>query len=290
LGRSSRVPEPKTQAPDPSVLERYHSEGGAFDKRPEHAPTPVPPRVAAAPAVLAPPARRRSQERQAKRTPAAKLVAIGSTPPLVMEQYRRLAATLHDLQVERGLKTLVVTSALPHDGKTITAANLALTLSESYDRRVLLIDADLRQPSLHKVLGVANGAGLGEAIHSPSKAPQLVEVSTKLTLLPGGQPDPNPLTTLSSEHLRALLEDFASRFDWVILDVPPVGLLPDGLILTRITGACIFVIRAGATPFAAAERAISELGRECIIGTVLNGVDEKAIPSTKYGEYSYAGH
>src|SRR6187455_1748560 len=92
LGRSSRVPEPKTQAPDPSVLERYHSEGGAFDKRPEHAPTPAPPRVAAPPAVLAPPVRRRTKVRPAGRTPAAKLVAIGSTPPLVMEQYRRLAA------------------------------------------------------------------------------------------------------------------------------------------------------------------------------------------------------
>jgi capsular exopolysaccharide synthesis family protein len=275
--------EPGTITPDPKVLERYQSEGPVARKRepipatPSRATSPPPPAVAPAP-------KRRSNVRSIEGMADGKLLA-GNPQPLVVEQYRRLAATLHDLQIEKGLKALVVTSALPHDGKTLTAANLALTLSESYARRVLLIDADLRQPSLHKVFDVPNGAGLSEAIQSTSRALPLVEFSPSLTLMPGGRPTSNPLAALSSDRMRLLLEDVAERFDWVLLDAPPVGLLPDGLILGRLTGACVLVIRAGATPFEAVERAVAELGRESIIGTVLNGVDEGTIPSSHYDEY-----
>src|SRR5512144_1307828 len=88
-----------------------------------------------------------------------KLVVSRDVPALAIEQYRRLAAALHEAQAAHGLKSLIVTSALPLDGKTLTAINLALTLSESYGRRVLLIDADLRRPSLHKAFGLVNHVG-----------------------------------------------------------------------------------------------------------------------------------
>ena len=89
-----------------------------------------------------------------------KLVVSSQTSPVAVEQYRRLAATLHGIQGERGLKTLLVTSAVPQEGKSLTVANLALTLSESYKRRVLLIDADLRRPSIHGLFGLPNVTGL----------------------------------------------------------------------------------------------------------------------------------
>src|SRR4051812_47723561 len=81
---------------------------------------------------------------------------LSHADPVAVEQYRRLAATLHELQAAHGVKTLMVTSAVPREGKTLTISNLALTLSESYGRRVLLIDADLRRPSIHEVFGVPN--------------------------------------------------------------------------------------------------------------------------------------
>jgi capsular exopolysaccharide synthesis family protein len=281
-GAEPEPPEARTRTPDPLVLERYRSELQTPKEPRPGLPLspPSPPIVHAVP-------RRRAQAQSylLENLTEPKLVVNGSATPLVREQYRRLAASLHSLQVERGLKTLVITSALPHDGKSLTLANLALTLSESYARRVLLIDADLRQSSLHRLFGVANGAGLSEAIQFPSRTPATLEISANLTLLPGGQAIANPLAALSSERMRSLLEELAAKFDWVLLDAPPVGLLPDGLILTRMTGACVLVIRAGATPFAAVERAISELGRECIIGTVLNGVDDGSFPSSQYGEY-----
>lgn len=204
------------------------------------------------------------------------------------EQYRRLAATLHEAQAEKGLKTVMVTSAVPREGKTLTTVNLAYTLSESYGRRVLLIDADLRRPSIHDVLGLRNDrGGLSDVLRSDRLEAPTIQVTPRLSVLLSGRPDQNPLAGLSSERMRALLADAGSRFDWVLLDTPPVGLLTDAQVLGRIAQAAIFVIRAGSTPFAAVQRAIDDLGRDCVIGTVLNGVDEGSLPESSY---DYSGY
>ena len=212
---------------------------------------------------------------------------VNSTADFVgVEQYRRLAASLHDAQTTQGLRVVTVTSALPRDGKTLTAVNLALTLSESYSRRVLLIDADLRRPSVHQVLGIRNRAGLNEVLHGEVQELPLVALSATLSVLTSGRTRSTPLAGLASQRMGTLLDDCASRFDWVLLDVPPVGLLADAQILGRLTGAVILVIRAGATPYALVERAITQIGRESIIGTVLNGVeDTSSYAKAYYGDY-----
>ena len=212
---------------------------------------------------------------------------VSSTADFVgVEQYRRLAASLHDAQATQGLRVVTVTSALPRDGKTLTAVNLALTLSESYSRRVLLIDADLRRPSVHQVLGIRNRAGLNEVLHGEVQELPLVALSATLSVLTSGRTRSTPLAGLASQRMGTLLDDCASRFDWVLLDVPPVGLLADAQILGRLTGAVILVIRAGATPYALVERAITQIGRESIIGTVLNGVEEtSSYAKAYYGDY-----
>jgi capsular exopolysaccharide synthesis family protein len=215
-----------------------------------------------------------------------KLMVGAQNHPMSLEQYRRLAATLHDAQVDKGLKAVVITSAVPKEGKTLTAVNLALTFSESYGRRVLLIDADLRRPSVHDVLGIPNTRGLSDVLAADRIELPTVDVSPLLAVLPSGHPDQSPLAGLSSERMRILLEEVASRYDWVILDTPPLGLLSDATLLTRLTQAAVFVIRAGSTPHAVIDRAITDLGREYVIGTVLNGVEEDAIPvKGYYGDY-----
>ena len=203
----------------------------------------------------------------------AKLVS-SKTDFVGLEQYRRLAAFLHDAQLANGLRVVTITSALPRDGKTLTTVNLALTLSESYSRRVLLIDADMRRPSVHSVLGVNNSTGLNDVLRGETQELPLVVVSPTLSVLTSGGSQSTPLAGLASNRMRMLLDDCASRFDWVLLDVPPVGLLADAQILGHLTGAVILVIRAGSTPHAVVERAIAQIGRESIIGTVLNGVEE----------------
>jgi capsular exopolysaccharide synthesis family protein len=216
----------------------------------------------------------------------AKLVGGTDISPVAAEQYRRLAASLHQLQMESGLKTLMVTSAMPREGKTLTVTNLALTLSESYRRRVLLIDADLRRASIHQVLRLPNTVGLSEALRSDRGEPQLLQVSPMLSVLTAGQVDADPMGALTSERMAALLNEWSAAFDWVLLDAPPVGLMPDGNVLARLTKAVVFVIAAGSTPHRIIERAITELGRDYVVGTVLNRIDEQQLPATgEYREY-----
>ncbi len=212
----------------------------------------------------------------------ARLVT-GGPGGVPVEQYRRLAAVLHEVQLQQGLKTLTLTSALPHEGKTLTVVNLALTLSESYARRVLIIDADLRWPSVHTVLGIDNrhwpqrSAPPGGGLDLPIR-----RVLPRLSVLPAGRPGPTPLAALTSARMGALIEECAKQFDWVLLDTPPVGLMPDAQVLARLTRAVVLVIAAGATPAAAVKRAVEELGPDAIIGTVLNRVDERQIPEAGY--------
>ena len=224
----------------------------------------------------------KSRTRPARHIDAQARLVTGTSSTVSIEQYRRLAATLHEAQVASQLKTVMITSALPSEGKTLTTVNLALTLSESYGRRVLVIDADLRGPSLHTALGVPNGRGLGEALRDNSEL-SFVHVSDGLTILPAGTPGPTPLGGLTSGRMAQILEDCASAFDWVLIDTPPIGVLPDAQVLARQVGAVLFVVDAGATPAAAVERAVAELGgSEAIFGFVLNRVEERRIPSANY--------
>ncbi len=203
---------------------------------------------------------------------------------LLVEQFRRLAGTLHDTQANSGIRTIMVCSAAAGDGKTLTALNLALVLSESYLRRVLLIDADLRRPSLGDIADVTGCTGLSDALKAPAEQKlALVQLTPRLTLLPAGRPDSDPLGGLTSPRMQRILEDAAAAFDWVILDAPPVGPLADATLLSRIADGTLFVVRAGRTHYSLVQRGIEALGRERILGVVLNGVER--MPDHSYERY-----
>jgi capsular exopolysaccharide synthesis family protein len=212
-----------------------------------------------------------------------RLAALAADEPQLVEQFRRLAATLIHNQRSAPLKVVMVTSAAPEEGKTMTAVNLALVLSESFRRRVLLIDADLRRPKITDVASVS-GDGLSEALKAaePRKVP-LIGVSEMLTLLPSGHRDPNPLSGLTSPRMQQLLHEASATFEWVIVDTPPVAAAADTSLLCAMADAAVLVVRAGQTPYEAVQRAIDTIGRERIIGVVLNGVDRDVVPS--YGSY-----
>lgn len=217
-----------------------------------------------------------------------KLIGSPDTPGVVVEQYRRLASMLHELQVDTGLKTMMVTSALPREGKTLTVTNLALTLSQSYRRRALLVDADLRRPTLHEIFRLPKTVGLSEALRSGSR-PHFLELSPLLSILPAGELAGDPLAALSSTRLSELVEQCATAFDWVLFDAPPAGLMPDGSLIARVVKAVVFVIGAGIAPQRVIERAIEDIGREQIVGTVLNRIDERQLHATHAydGYYGY---
>jgi len=202
----------------------------------------------------------------------------------LIEQFRRLAATLHHAHINSGLGSLMVTSALPGDGKTLTSINLALVLAESYRYNVLLIDADLRRPSIPQVVDLAQGSGLSEALRAQTEQKlALVAMTSRLTLLPAGQPIANSIAALTSPRMRQILDEASRRFDWVILDAPPVGPTTDARILAQMVGGTLFVLRAGRTPHRDVKNAIDTIGREQILGIVMNGV----VPGAAQSEYYY---
>ena len=240
------------------------------------------------PAVEPAPPRRAEMRPRDNEYLAARLIT-GRLSSVSLEQYRRLAAVLHEAQVQGNLKTVMVTSALPGEGKSLTVANLAHTLSGSYGRRVLVVDADLRAPNVHRIFGIRNTGGLGDALRNGRHGLPYVDISDRLSVLTAGRPGPAPLADLISDRMGDVIRESASRFDWVLIDTPPVGLLADAQVLARLAGAVVLVISAGSTPRSAVERAVLELGPNSIIGTVLNRVEDRRIPEANYyGDY-YGG-
>ena len=217
---------------------------------------------------------------------AEKLVITPATAPISIEQYRRVSAVLHLTQIENGTKIIMVASALPGEGKTLTATNLALTLSESYQRSVLLVDADLRRPTIHELFRLPNVTGLNDGLKSQEdRKLAIVQHSQHLSILTAGRPDPDPMSGLSSDRMRRVLAEASARFDWVVLDTPPIGLLPDAHLLSSMVDGIVLVVRAGHTPYAPVQRAVQALGRDRILGVVLNRVQETA---REYGDEYYA--
>ena len=215
-----------------------------------------------------------------------RLVVHENAEPVAVEQYRKVAAILHQSQMEKGNKVVMIASAQAAEGKTLTAANLALTLSESYRRRVLLIDADLRRPSLNRLFGLPHASGLSESLKAPGDRPlQLLTISPSLALLPGGRPDDDPMSGLTSGRMQQIIEQAASEFDWVILDTPPVTLLTDTHLLAAMVDSAVLVINAGSTPCGLVQQTIESIGREKIVGVVLNRVEASALKAASYDQY-----
>jgi protein-tyrosine kinase len=219
-----------------------------------------------------------------------KVVIDQGMDPASREQYRRLAAGLHAAQATSGLKVVMMASAVASEGKSLTSSNLALTLSESYRRNVLLIDGDLRRPSLHTIFGLESRPGLSEGLLAPDdrKLP-LRRVSSRLTVLTAGAPTSDPTGALTSDRMLRLIEEARAAFDWVIIDTPPIGLLSDASLLFQISDAAILVVRAGVTPYDLVQRAIAALGKDRILGVVLNQAEQPNAAGYKYHNYYQSG-
>lgn len=205
---------------------------------------------------------------------------------LATEQYRKLAAGLHQAQSERGVKLVLVTSPNPGEGKSLTTANLALTLSESYQRRVLLVDADLRRASQHEIFGVDCDSGLSEGLGRASalRLP-VIEITPRLSLLTSGRPMADPTTALSSALMQEVLETARASYDWTIVDTAPVGMLTDAKLLAAMVDGVVLVIEAGVTAYQDAERAIDAVGRDRVFGVVLNRFTSTSRDAKYYQSY-----
>jgi len=219
---------------------------------------------------------------------ATKTVVDESMMPVSREQYRRLAAALHQAQRTNGCKVVMVASAAVGEGKTLTAANLALTLSESYRRNVLVVDGDLRRPSMHTLFQIDGAPGLSDGLTGNQDDPKLPlhRLSPRLTILPAGKPMSDPIRALTADRMRRLIEEAREVFDWVIIDTPPVGLLTDASLVSSMADGVVLVVRAESTPFDMVNRAVQSIGRERIMGVILNRAQEMPVRSD-YDQYKY---
>lgn len=202
---------------------------------------------------------------------------------VAVEQYRRLAGALIRAQAEHGAKVIMVTSSVSGEGKSLTTSNLAVTLARSYQRQTLVIDADQRDPSQNHIFGVNNSRGLTEYLRGFDDTPAAtVELFPGLTLLPAGRPTNDPTGGLTSRRIKQLIADAADTFEFVLIDTPPVTLIPDSGLLAPLVDAVVLVIAAASTQHDVVERAVATLGRDRILGTVLNKAD-----ATSFGRYGY---
>lgn len=203
------------------------------------------------------------------------------------DRFRYLRMRLRELSALVKLKTLVITSPLPQDGKSTIALNLATSLAERGRRRVLLIEADLHCPSLSSNLGIGQSGGLSECLEEgldPLSAIKRLE-PLMWYLLPAGLPNGNPTELLQSSVLSSVLQKVSPYFDWILIDTPPVEPLSDALLVAKSADASLLVVRANHTPQAAVDEALSLLGAQSVAGIVFNGAENLNNLYSKYSGY-----
>ena len=217
-----------------------------------------------------------------------------------VEQFRSLRSRMHEFRDLNTLKSILVSSGLPQEGKSYIAANLAISLARHKASRVLLIDGDMRRGTLHKMLGCPCEPGLTEYLSGKATATEVMQHAIPDAT---GQPLPAGLASLSfigcgadSEHAAdlsgnsrfgALIRTLSPSFDWIVVDSSPVNLVADGVNLARACDGALLIARGGMTKFDVAQRALSELKATRILGFVLNAVENPPSAGAYYGYDSY---
>jgi capsular exopolysaccharide synthesis family protein len=237
--------------------------------------------------------RRRPWNPSFERLPALERGGVG------VEQFRSLRSRIQEFRDLRKLKTVLISSGLPQEGKSFIAVNLAINLARHKNSRVLLIDGDMRCSSLHHYLGsefhpglpdyLSGKATLQEVMQFPEEAkdrdPSMTAVLNNIAFIPGGDGGDMAADLSASKRFDELLTTLAPYFDWIIVDSPPVLLVSDAVNLARSCDAVMLVARSGVTTFPVAQRAQQELKASNVIGFVLNAVEKPPMSGSYYYRY-----
>jgi capsular exopolysaccharide synthesis family protein len=218
---------------------------------------------------------------------AEQLVSLVAPQCATADRYRALRYSIESLRSQTGLPVVAVTSPDAGDGKTVTVLNLAGAFAQAEDARVLVVDADLRKPSVSTYLGLdPRLPGLSRALRDPDV--ELAALAHRvepfnLWVVPAGPPDPSPGERLSSPALRSLIQQARRTFDYVLIDTPP-ALLPDCRLIGRLVDGFLVIATAHKTRRALLAQALDEVGPSKVLGVVLNRDDR---PRARY--YGYYG-
>ena len=200
------------------------------------------------------------------------------------EEFRTLRSRLYQIREKLPLKRLMVTSALPKEGKSFVGTNLAQVMVRQHGRRVLLIDADLRNPGMHRHLGAPQTPGLSEYLMGECDEFSILQRGPmeNLFFLPAGRVASGASELIGNGRLKLLLQRVEPMFDWIIMDSPPVIPVADSTVLANFCDGIVMVVRSNVTPSDLARRARAEFQDKLLLGVVLNGA-----PSGKQSKYYY---
>lgn len=214
-------------------------------------------------------------------------VAIAAPVSTQTQEFRELRRSIERLHRDAGTKVIVVSSAVSGDGKSVTTLNLAASLAESPGTRVLIVDADLHKASISTYLGLSRdtGPGLSDLLDRPGLA--LADAVRRvdgidLSIVFAGASHPRPFTLLSSPRLDGLLTEMRERYDYVLVDTPPIVPVADGRVLSRAADGVLMVVRAHQTPRKLVMKALRLLDGGTVLGLVLNGHDRLMPQYEKY--------
>jgi capsular exopolysaccharide synthesis family protein len=200
------------------------------------------------------------------------------------EEFRTLRSRLYQIREKIALKKLLVTSALPKEGKSFVAANLAQVMVRQQGRRALVIDADLRSPGMHRHLGARQSPGLSEYLMGECDEFGAVQRGPmeNLFFVPAGRSVAGAPELLSNGRLKVFLQRVEPLFDWIILDAPPVIPVSDSTLLANFCDGVLMVVLANSTPSDLARRAREEFQDKLLLGMVLNGIPPSQLSHSKY--------
>lgn len=220
-------------------------------------------------------------------SPKNRIVCLTQPESAASEAFRLLAVRLRNIRRDRGLKRLLITSAMPQEGKSMVAANVACALAISSKEKVLLIEGDVRRPSLSKTFNMPGGAGLCQCLRdgaTPASSVFRID-GAGIWLLPAGGAMSNPVALLQSKKLSATVETLGTWFDWIIIDSPPVLPLADTSIWTRIADGVLLVTRRGTTERGLLKRGLEALEPQKLIGLLVNSSNALANSDYYYGSF-----
>ena len=230
----------------------------------------------------------RCPQRHWKPDPSLLLFANADEDNAGKEVFRTLRTRLYQVRAIQPLRTLLVTSALPGEGKTFVTSNLAQSLVRQRERRTLIIDADLRLSSLHVPLGAQSTPGLSDYLLGEMDELAVIQRGRdeNLFLIPGGKAIANPTELLANGRFERLLERLSPVFDWILIDSPPTIPVSDSSIIAKFSDGVLMVVRAGSTPFDLAQKACEAFQDRPLLGAVLNRSEARA----GYGGYYNQGY
>jgi polysaccharide biosynthesis transport protein len=223
--------------------------------------------------------------------PEGRVVVHSDPRSLGADRFRLLRTRLSELAAKAKVKTVLLTSPVPQDGKSTVTLNLATALAEHGKRSVLVLEADFSHPSLSGILGISSGVGLAECLQGDSDPIAALRRIEPLGwyFLQAGTSVSNPSELVQSKLFAPLVAMFEARFDWILLDSPPIAPVADILALKAQVDGCLLVVRAGQTQRELVEEAVRQLGREHVLAIVLNGAEGLDRTHSKYYGKYYAG-